>query len=121
MPIRTRLRRMWRWAASLLHLTTAADTSTAPSHHKSPTLPPRRPQPSATRRIGTAARAGGEVVLGGSVEIRMWTVGGVVVLATSIQEAEGALVTLLSHDEPSVRRAAAGMLERIHREVAIAA
>jgi hypothetical protein len=51
----------------------------------------------------------------------MWAVGGIVVLATSVQEAEAALRTLLSHDEPAVRRAASGLIERLRRESAIAA
>jgi hypothetical protein len=51
----------------------------------------------------------------------MWAVGSLLVLATSLGEAEAALVGLLSDEDPGVRRVARDMLDGLQRERAAAA
>jgi hypothetical protein len=55
------------------------------------------------------------------MELRMWTVGSLLVLATSLVEAEAALVGLLSDQDHDVRRGARDTLESLRRDRAAAA
>jgi hypothetical protein len=55
------------------------------------------------------------------MELSMWTAGSLLVLATSVGEAETALVTLLSDGDPDVRRGARETLESLRRKHAVAA
>jgi len=61
------------------------------------------------------------VLIQGQMELRMWTVGSLLVLATSLGEAEAALVGLLSHQDPDVRRGAGDMLDSLRKDRAVAA
>jgi hypothetical protein len=57
----------------------------------------------------------------GDVTLRMWPVGGLVVLATSDAEAEHALVSLVGHPDGTVRAAAVTRLEELRGSRAAAA
>jgi hypothetical protein len=111
MPIRERVQRLWRlvvdwWRPSTNGSPTAAvaPTALAASPEPTPTVPhqrePRRPPP--------AHSQAGEPIIAGAVTVRMWIVGGRLVLATSRPEAERALVTLLpeldADDQATARR-----------------
>jgi hypothetical protein len=63
----------------------------------------------------------GRIVVGGDVEVRMWTVGRMVILATGPEEAERALLTLVSHAEPELRTEAGRLAEALRGERAAAA
>jgi hypothetical protein len=57
----------------------------------------------------------------GEVTLRLWTVGDLVVLATSEPEAEDALISLMTHADGTVRSAAARELEKLQGTRAAAA
>jgi len=69
---------------------------------------PRRdaPGPSATARARD-----GELIIAGAVTVRMWIVGGRLVLATSRSEAERAVITLLPELDPDGQAAARTLLD----------
>ena len=111
-----RLRRLWWWASGV-----ARRAAQPPTHSSTPapsrsiaSNPPDSLAVSAPRRGATEpADVGGRVVVGGEIEVRMWTVEGLVILATGWAEAERALVTLLSHADPEVRAGAGRLADQL--------
>jgi hypothetical protein len=63
----------------------------------------------------------GEQVIGGAATVRMWILGGRLVLATSPAEAERAVVTLLGELTPDERQAARPLLDALRHARAAAA
>lgn len=99
MPIRDGLRRLWRWAHALvgatprLPATPTPRPDSPPPPHLSETLPV----------LITRPPARGEIVIGGALTVRMWIVGGLLVLSASPQETERSLASLLDHPDSAVR------------------
>lgn len=126
MPLAARLHRVWGWLWSLLNRTSRGDSRLTIS--PIPVLPHQGSPPSHVRlarserpaTLGSPASPG-EVLIQGQMELRMWTVGSLLVLATSLGEAEAALVGLLSHQDPDVRRGAGDMLDSLRKDRAVAA
>ena len=114
MPIRERVQRLWRlvvgwWRPSDNGNLSSAVTPTATAPSPQPGSPARQ-RPRTTR---TRATEDGEPLIAGAVTVRMWVVGGRLVLATSPAEAERALVTLLPELDADTQRAAGRLLDAL--------
>jgi len=124
MPIRERVQRLWRLVVDWWR----------PSKNGSPeaTVAAAPPSPSAARtatdargkrpqRSDQGPSADGEPIIAGAVTVRMWVVGGRLVLATSASEAERALVTLLPELDADGQAAARTLLDALRDVHAVAA
>lgn len=123
MPIRDRLRRVWRWAATLVGA--SPGTSPPPPHRfPLPSAPVSSASPFAPASQSPSSPpppGPGDIVIAGPVAVRLWTVGGLVVLATTDAEAERALNALLGDGDLGVRLRAGELLEVLRGERAVAA
>jgi hypothetical protein len=114
MPFRQRIQALWRRVAGLWrpHYSRSLSHSPAADGVGSAAVG-SRPRP--------PERAGGEPLIGGAVTVRMWSVGGLLVLATSDAEAERALVGLLGRVGPGETQAARALLDELRSAHASAA
>lgn len=114
MPIPDGLRRLWRWARHRVQPTrqpvTLQSAAAAPS--------PSHDVPATGAR---AAPAGGEILVAGALTVRMWVVGGLLVLSAFPQETERTLARLLDHADATVRLDAQRALAAVARDRAAAA
>jgi len=125
MPIRERVQRLWRlvvgwWRPSSNNgpASTLAPTASASSARATAVVPRGR----RGRAAPDGARAeGGEPLIGGVVTVRMWVVGGRLVLATSPSDAERALLALLPELDAEGQGAARTLLDTLRGGHAAAA
>jgi hypothetical protein len=122
MPIRARVQRLWRLVVDWWR----------PSTRRSPQPPASQPDstPPGQPRLRIASRRQakapprphlGEPLIGGAVTLRMWVVGGQLVLATSRAEAERALVALMGELTPEAQAEASTLLDGLRGGFAAAA
>lgn len=124
MPIRERVQRLWRlvvdwWRPSKNGSPEPTVALTAPT--PSATRTPADPHLKGLERPVKAPSADGEPIITGAVTVRMWIVGGRLVLATSAPEAERALVTLLPELDADGQAAARRLLDALRDAHAVAA
>jgi hypothetical protein len=124
MPIRERVQRLWRlvvdwWRPSKNGSPEATVAAAPPS--ASATRTPADSRGKRPQRSATASSADGEPIIAGAVTVRMWIVGGRLVLATSAPEAERALVTLLPELDADAEAAARRLLDALRGAHAAAA
>jgi hypothetical protein len=118
MPIRTRVRRLWR---ALVDWWSAPKNTNAPPPSQEPSREAPVSRRTPTPRSADRSASLGEQVIGGAVTVRMWIVGGRLVLATSPAEAERAFVTLLGELTPEERQEARPLLDALRQARATAA
>jgi hypothetical protein len=122
MPIRARVQRLWRlvveWWRPPTH---RIPQPPAPQPESAPPQQPRLRIASHRPAKTPAAPYVGEPLIGGAVTLRMWVVGGRLVLATSQAEAERALATLLGELPPDEQPAARDLLDALRGGLAAAA
>lgn len=118
MPIRTRVRRLWRALVDWWGSPKNVDPPQPSQEPSRETLGSRR---TLTARSADRGSSLGEQVIGGAVTVRMWIVGGRLVLATSPAEAERAFVTLLGELTPEERQEVRPLLDALRQARATAA
>jgi hypothetical protein len=122
MPIRERVQRLWRlvvdwWRPSA---NGSPSSTVASTPHASPASTTAAPAASRRGHARTGVREG-EPLIAGAVTVRMWIVGGRLVLATSAPEAERALLTLLPELDADGQAAARRLLDALRGDHAQAA